>query len=287
MPLRAGSNDKNERGAMEAALVQGLQQRYEVFAGEDVAQKSREIFSKESRTAKQNCDETRCMEDIAIAFQSELIATANVTHIEGGFLLVLSIRNVLDNKSVFSNSLPCRGCDVFQVVERLKKLSMTPADVISQNAARLKDVGVQERKIWQAAESSGNEISYQNYLRDYPRGAYAGLAHDRIHNFHRNTNATNDERSLWQMAQDRHSTSVVQSYLDKYPNGKYVVAARRRLRRLQKEEGAASQQTSQTGMPSAAERLRRAEAADKAVESSSIRALPGYLDTAIQKLLGY
>ena len=82
MPLRVGDEIQNMLGAMETALAQGLQHQYTVFAGEDVAKKTREIFKKES--AKKNCDETRCMEDIAIAFQSELIATANVTKIEGG-----------------------------------------------------------------------------------------------------------------------------------------------------------------------------------------------------------
>ena len=82
MPLRVGDEIQNMLGAMETALAQGLQHQYTVFAGEDVAKKTREIFKKES--AKKNGDETRCMEDIAIAFQSELIATANVTKIEGG-----------------------------------------------------------------------------------------------------------------------------------------------------------------------------------------------------------
>lgn len=124
MPLRVGEEDKTLEGAMETALVQGLQQNYTVFSGEQVAQKAREIFLKESRnTAKKECDETRCMQGIAEAFQAELIATANVTKRDGGYFLSLSIRNIFDNKVVFSNSVPCESCTTFQVVNKLKELS--------------------------------------------------------------------------------------------------------------------------------------------------------------------
>ena len=48
---------------------------------------------KESRNATHTeCDETRCMQNIAEAFQAELIATANVTKKEGNYFLALSIQ---------------------------------------------------------------------------------------------------------------------------------------------------------------------------------------------------
>jgi Protein of unknown function (DUF2846) len=125
MPLRVGVEDKGLQGAMETALVQGLQQNYIVFSGEQVAQKAHEIFLKESRnTAKKDCDETRCMQGIAEAFQAELIATANVTKQDGGYFLALSIQNIFDNKVVYSNSVPCKNCDSFQVVDKLKELAV-------------------------------------------------------------------------------------------------------------------------------------------------------------------
>lgn len=123
MPLRVTDEDKNLQGAMETALVEGLQQKYEVFSGEQVAQKARQIFLKESRNVtKKECDETRCMQDIAEAFQAELIATANVTKREDGYFLALSIQNIFDNKVEYSKSLPCKNCDAYQVVDKLKVL---------------------------------------------------------------------------------------------------------------------------------------------------------------------
>lgn len=127
MPLRVGEDSRNLQGAMETALVQGLQKYYVVFSGEQVSQKAREIFLKETRnTTKRDCDETRCMQNIAMAFQAELIATANVTKQDGGYFLVLSIQNIFDHKVVYSNSVPCRSCDSFQVVDKLKEMSGEP-----------------------------------------------------------------------------------------------------------------------------------------------------------------
>ncbi len=250
MPLRVAAEDGSMQGAMEAAVVQGLQSRYVVFAGEQVSRKVRDIFRRESRAAKQDCNETRCMEDIAIAFQSELIAVANVTRVDGGYLLALSIRNVMDDKAVYSNSMPCRGCDVFQVVERLKLLggpvSMATAPTPPESAANPDTESADD-----ALLVTGPEVS-------------------------------EDERKSWQMAQDRHSVSAVQAYLDKYPNGRYVRAAKRRLQRLQDEEAAAAQNSSGV---SADERLRQAEQAGKDSEVSPIRVIPKYLQKVIPELI--
>lgn len=88
MPIRVPDDDKNLTGAMETALVEGLQQKYDVFSGEQVSQKAHQIFMKESQNlAHKECDETRCMQNIAVAFQAELIATANVTKQDGSYFL--------------------------------------------------------------------------------------------------------------------------------------------------------------------------------------------------------
>jgi deoxycytidylate deaminase len=132
MPLRVGETDKSRQAAMETALVEGLQQKYEVFSGEQVTQKAHEIFMKESKTAHKDCDETRCMQGIAEAFQAELIATANVSRQEDGYFLALSIQNIFDNKVVYSKSTPCKNCDAYQVVDKLKELNGTTAQSPNQ-----------------------------------------------------------------------------------------------------------------------------------------------------------
>ena len=124
MPLRLTEDEKSKQAAMQAALIQGLKQNYTVFSGEQVEQKAHEVFLKESRnTAHTECDETKCLQDIAGAFQSELIAVANVSKQPDGYFLSLTIQNIFDNKVIFSNSLPCKSCDAYQVVDKLKELT--------------------------------------------------------------------------------------------------------------------------------------------------------------------
>ena len=136
MPLRIPEEDKDLAGAMETALVNGLQQKYDIFSGEQVSQKAHEIFMKESRDlSHKDCDETRCMQNIAIAFQSELIATANVTKKEGSYFLALSIQNIFNNKVVLSESVTCEKCTAVQVIEKLKELSGTVVSVASESSS--------------------------------------------------------------------------------------------------------------------------------------------------------
>jgi Protein of unknown function (DUF1566) len=187
MPLRVSEENRNMQGAMETALVQGLQQKYEVFSGDQVAQKAKEIFNKESHTAKKDCDATRCMQGIAEAFQAELIATANVTRIEGGYLLALSIQNIFDNNVVYSNSLPCKDCDPFQVVDKLKELSgalvktatAPAAPVAPPQASKGSNSEDKESLYWSSIKDSQNPDEFDVYLQAYPNGMFAPLAKSR------------------------------------------------------------------------------------------------------------
>jgi hypothetical protein len=117
--------DKNLAGAMESALVEGLQLKYEVFSGEIVAKKAREAYLKinQATAVNSHCDEVRCMQNIAGAFQAELIGVANVAKQDGGYFLSLTIQNIFDNKVAYSKSIACAKCTSFQVVDKLKELS--------------------------------------------------------------------------------------------------------------------------------------------------------------------
>ncbi len=46
MPLRVEEEDRQLQGTMETALVEGLQEKYEVFAGEVVSKKRERFFSR-------------------------------------------------------------------------------------------------------------------------------------------------------------------------------------------------------------------------------------------------
>ena len=243
MPLRVAEEDKSLQGAMETALVQGLQQKYEVFSGEQVTQKAREIFNKESRsTTKKECDETRCMQGIAEAFQAELIATANVTKREGGYFLALSIQNIFDNLVVYSNSIPCKNCDAFQVVDKLKELVGTPAPVEAtapaaeapQTKVNLNDP---DGALWTEAQRGNTVEDYQVYLDSYPKGKYVPLAKARIKKLKEAAQATAEqqEQQAWDNAQQEDSEASYGFYLKSYPNGRFVGLAKVRSNKLKND----------------------------------------------------
>jgi hypothetical protein len=251
MPMLLGAQERSLQGAMETALIEGLEQKYEVYSGDRVRQKVKEIFSRESKVSKKECDETRCMEDIAIAFQAELIAVANVTKQEGGYFLALSIQNIADQKAVYSKSLPCEGCTSFQVISKLKELSSpsmqasslatdntpTPARTIAlppvPTAPRVSgNANDAETQVW-VEVVDGNKIDdYQLYLDSYPQGKYAKQARDQKQKLEAYTKAqveaaiAQENEQAWSLAQQGNNVSSYTQYLNKYPSGRYAALAK-------------------------------------------------------------
>ena len=271
MPLRVPEEDKSLQGSMETALVEGLQQKYEVFSGEQVAAKAKAIFLKESRnTAKKECDETRCMQDIAIAFQAELIATANVTKRADGYFLAISIQNIFDNKVVYSKSTPCKNCDAYQVVEKLKELSGTTvqasAPVVETPAAREPppvkiNLSDPETALWEEVKKGNAEEDYQAYLTTYPKGKYIALAKARLNRLRDEARAAveQQDQQAWNTAQQGSSLDSYASYLSLYPQGQFAALAQGRLDKIKRE--AATAEATQKREVAAAEAKRKQEQA--------------------------
>ena len=242
MPLRVPEDSKNMQAAMETAVVHGLQQKYEVFEGERVAQKAREIFLKESRNmASTECNEVRCMQNIAEAFQSELIAIAYVTKIDGGYLLSLNIQNIFDNKVVYSNTLPCQNCDGFQVVEKLKVLdneSMSAtaagANAIAVSPASTNN-NISENALWDESQRGNRIADYRAYLAQFPRGRYASIAEGRINLLDEEASRAliQQDQDAWNNATNVASIAGYEDYLKRYPKGLYIVQAQARIKKLQ------------------------------------------------------
>jgi len=246
MPLRVPDEDASLLGSMETALVQGMQLQYEVFSGEQVAQKAKAIFLKESRNAaKKECDETRCMQDIAIAFQAELIATANVTKRDGGYFLALSIQNIFDNKVVYSNSVACKNCDSFQVIDKLKGLSNLSASVPPQpsivETAPVANTGSVENELWSSVSKGNSVEEYTFYLKKYPDGQFKDLAEIRLKKLKAASDAEAEqaeqhEQRMWDVAMKFPTASNFQSYLNRYPKGQYAQRAQSRLQDVTAEK---------------------------------------------------
>jgi hypothetical protein len=58
------------------------------------------------------------------------------------YLLALSIQNIFDNKVEYTNSLPCKNCDPFQVLDKLKELSGASVQATAPVALRRKIGGL-------------------------------------------------------------------------------------------------------------------------------------------------
>ncbi|HLP97294.1 MAG TPA: c-type cytochrome [Sideroxyarcus sp.] len=244
MPLHLPEEDRNLAGAMESALVKGLQQKYEVFSGDQVSQKARQIFNKESKSAKKECDETRCMQGIAEAFQAELIATANITKQDGGYFLALSIQNIFDNKVVYSESLTCRGCDSFQVVDKLKELAGAPASagVPTEVEAPVSSLGGNpdspENSLWVEVQKGNSIDDYQAYLGQYPKGKFMALAKSRIKKIQEQDALAlaGKDQAAWDGANSVASEAGYQGYLNSFPQGQYAALAQARINKIKRED---------------------------------------------------
>jgi hypothetical protein len=163
---------------MQAAVVQGLQQKYKVFSGDRVLQELKKAADKANHRAKHDCDETRCLQDIATAFQTENVAIVHINKIDGGYLLSLSIKAVISNEAIFDNSIPCEGCNAFKVVAKLKELGGyvpsvdEPPPIVKINDAEI--------DVWEDVKKSNTVDDYQAYLKQYPNGKYKELAKIRL-----------------------------------------------------------------------------------------------------------
>lgn len=131
MPLRGVGIDKAMLGSMEAALVEGLQAKYKVFSGPQVHKKLQQgMYEKGSGpVSRKDFNETKYMQDIAIEFQSELVATAVVLKRSSGYILTL---NIFDDMATYSKSIPCKGCDEFDVINQLKLLAGDGHSLVAQ-----------------------------------------------------------------------------------------------------------------------------------------------------------
>jgi formylglycine-generating enzyme required for sulfatase activity len=116
LPIDVSEQDADLEAEYGAALQEGLQNRYTVFYGAAVEKELEKEYS------KVDCDAETCNQNVAIAFNGELVADGAVKRIEGGYLLKLVVRNVLTSQVVETKTYPCRGCDSFSVMGRLKTL---------------------------------------------------------------------------------------------------------------------------------------------------------------------
>lgn len=115
-PVEVGSADSQYQGEFGSALQEGLQSRYKVFFGPAVEEELEREYK------KIDCDAEQCQQNLAIAFNGELVADASAKRLSDGYILKLVITNVITNELVESKTYPCRRCDGFSVIESFQKI---------------------------------------------------------------------------------------------------------------------------------------------------------------------
>ena len=142
LPIDVSETEAELESEYGSALQQGLQKRYTVFYGPAV---EKEL---EKEYGKIDCNTETCNQNVAIAFNGELIADSSVKSIAGGYVLKLVIRNVISGKVIETETLPCRGCDAFSVINKLKQIGAgTLNDVANTNQSAINRVSGQGKPI--------------------------------------------------------------------------------------------------------------------------------------------
>ena len=118
LPIEVSESEQTLEDEYGSAIQKGLSLSYNVYYGSEV---EREL---EKEYSKLDCTTESCNQNVAIAFNGELIADAAVTKFPDGYLLKLTISNVLTNRVVFSNTLPCEGCSIYSVIPILETLGV-------------------------------------------------------------------------------------------------------------------------------------------------------------------
>jgi hypothetical protein len=116
MPITAVNTDFATKEQYRNAVQRGLSDRYKVFSGAVVEQKL-------EKSAAKTCNDTECLQQVAIEFQGELIAYVIVNPQEGGALLSLEIKNIFQDAIIESESVTCRDCNSLDIADRLIQLA--------------------------------------------------------------------------------------------------------------------------------------------------------------------
>ena len=114
LPIDINEKDDEHKAEYGAAVQEGLQKRYTVFFGSEV---EKELEKEYKRI---DCDAETCTQNVAVAFNGELIADVAVKRIDGGYLLKLVVRNVLTGQVIETQTDPCEECNQFSVMSRLR-----------------------------------------------------------------------------------------------------------------------------------------------------------------------
>ena len=100
-----------------------------------------------------------------------------------------------------------------------------------------------EQAFWSSVQNSPQVAGLEAYLEQFPNGAYAGEARQRIAELSTPEPQADPQLELafWQSIQNASDPAMFQAYLDQWPNGTFAVLARLKLQQLQAAPAAGSE----------------------------------------------
>ena len=86
---------------------------------------------------------------------------------------------------------------------------------------------------WQSIQNGDDPADFNIYLEQYPDGAFAALARNRLKRLEATTTEFPEETIFWQSIQNGDDPADFNIYLEQYPDGAFAALARNRLKRLE------------------------------------------------------
>jgi TPR repeat protein len=160
MPMDIPAENRNMFSEIQDTVVQGLKQKYQVYSGEQVLTELKKAADKQNHSKSTHCDETKCLQDVAMAFGNAYVAMVHVTKMDGGYALSISIVDVMTNETIYSNPLTCEGCNPFQLLGKLKEL------VGNSNNAEASEAALATERKAKAEELKQEQLAFEGKLRN-------------------------------------------------------------------------------------------------------------------------
>ncbi|MBF0471310.1 MAG: hypothetical protein HQL48_08025 [Gammaproteobacteria bacterium] len=152
LPIQGPELSETDAESYRVALAEALQGRYRVYSGSSVEEKL------EAEYEALHCDTTKCLQNVAVAFNGELVARAMISKIPSGYLITFEIKNIIDDEIVDSATRPCQECDQVGVIERLQEIGRGGEAVISFPTSTPKEVIEADNQ--EVGESRSSGISW-------------------------------------------------------------------------------------------------------------------------------
>lgn len=118
LPINVEASLKNEAALFGTALQQGLSQYYEVFFGPAVEEKLKVEYAKEGCTAQS------CAQNLAIAFNGELIGDTSIQKLENSYVVQLQINNIVTGQIALSLIEICDNCSKLSLIQFVKNIGL-------------------------------------------------------------------------------------------------------------------------------------------------------------------